>query len=159
MTFDPCDGVLSMFRLLLCGLSLCVLLYGVLVHPRVPWQQPHVILFTVIADRSAIAHWFLEGSKLNKKCLIWLFHFRVYINHDGNHLQWKIQSCKSLTARGIQSEACKHTLGSTQLHVHQSFRNSHTEHSHIVHDSYLYSPTKEILIFKIQIQSSVCMQI
>lgn len=34
-TFDPSDGVLSVLGLMLCGLSLCGVLYRVLVHARV----------------------------------------------------------------------------------------------------------------------------
>lgn len=42
-----------------------------------------------------------------------------------------------MTARGIQSEACKHSLGSAQTRVHHSLRKSHADTSHIVHNSYL----------------------
>lgn len=68
-TFDSCNRVLSVLRLMLCGLPLCVVLHRVLVHARVSRQQTHEVLLTVVANGSSVTERLLElggwGSEKN----------------------------------------------------------------------------------------------
>lgn len=57
-----------MLWFLLCALSLCALLDGVLVHARVSRQQAHVILLTVVADGSPVTHRLLGNSGCFVRC-------------------------------------------------------------------------------------------
>lgn len=69
-TFDSRNSVLSVLRLMLCCLPLCVVLHRVLVHARVSRQQTHVILLTVVADGSSVTKRLLKQRRGQKKTVV-----------------------------------------------------------------------------------------
>lgn len=85
-TFDSSDGVLSMLGLMLCGLSLCVVFYRVLVHARVSRQQTHVVLLTVVANGSPVTERLLQASKKRKWVIFAKIPARMHF-FLGNHNQ------------------------------------------------------------------------